>query len=271
MATMLVIAGKAGNRQMHKPEEENTEMKELLQRIARREEEEEERKRRETEEARKKEENERKESEKLREEEAREARLEATIVRILTQKKDMFTVRVNPQAPAETNKSSPRSKARLIRELRNYIVESDGDSEEVKEETEKLIEVLESRKKKGKRVVAQQRTAANRFLKKKQTVRKGKKSAPEIEPGEEGFETPKKACTAECSSEGLIEYALTQTKILSGMKANEIRKICNTEGIEYTVKDQSIQDIVRCRTRLAYEGFLDRESPIKKPGVEGLE
>ncbi|GBG83881.1 hypothetical protein CBR_g37750 [Chara braunii] len=139
----------AANRQ--KPKEENTEVRELLLRISKREKEED-RKKKEVEEARKKEEDERRESEKLREEQAREAKLEATIVRILQQRKESGVISPIPLiAPAshvayEPKKQSPSSKARMLRDIRSYIAESEDESEEVKEEAEKLAEALERRK-----------------------------------------------------------------------------------------------------------------------------
>ncbi|GBG60357.1 hypothetical protein CBR_g4315 [Chara braunii] len=136
-----------------KPEEENSEMRELLQRIARREKEEEEKKKRKIEEARKKEEDERRESAKMREEEAREDRLESTIIRILEQKNEACMLALAPPAGAELRKRSLRSKARILREIRSYIAKSDDNSEEVKDEADKLIEALESRKK-GKKSAA---------------------------------------------------------------------------------------------------------------------
>ncbi|GBG90197.1 hypothetical protein CBR_g50378 [Chara braunii] len=250
---------RAKDRQIQRPDKENIEMRELIQRINRQEREEEERRLRENVDAKKKEENERRESETLREEEAKEAKLEAAIVRILTQRKDLALVPVNTQTSYEVKKKSPRSKARFIQEITNYIAESEDDSEEVKEETSKLFEVLEKRKKKDRRTTAVQQATASkqqraaRQPKKDRTTQRTREPAPAAN----GFETPVKACPTECSSEGMVEYALSQTKILSAMKAHEIRKICNKEGVEYTVKSETIQEIVRCLTRLAHEGFLD--------------
>ncbi|GBG79605.1 hypothetical protein CBR_g29753 [Chara braunii] len=200
----------AANRQ--KSEEENIEVRELLLQISKREKEEEDRKKKEVEEARKKEEDERRESEKLREEQAREAKLEATIVRILQQRKESGTPPVPLIAPTshvayEPKKRSPRSKARMLGDIRSYIAESEDDSEEVKEEAEKLVEALERRKnsRKGASTV---RAAVSRAGK-KGTPRKEKAQVHEDLVKDDGFETPKKMCVAECSGDGMIEFALT--------------------------------------------------------------
>ncbi|GBG85382.1 hypothetical protein CBR_g40025 [Chara braunii] len=119
--------------------EEDPDMKGLLRKIAKREKDEEERKLREAEEEKKKQEQERREGDKLREAEAKEAQIEATIVRILSQRKEPLMI-ASPQQPApESRKRSPRTKTRMLRKIRSYIAESDNDSEEVKEEADKLI------------------------------------------------------------------------------------------------------------------------------------
>ncbi|GBG71132.1 hypothetical protein CBR_g8433 [Chara braunii] len=222
-----------------RPEEENVEMRELLLRIARREKEEEEKKKREIEEARRKEEDERRESEKIREEQAREAKLQATILRILAQKKEAARIVPAPQIAIGPKKRSPGSKAQMLREICSYIAESEEDSEEVKEEAEKLVEALESRKK-SKKSTTLARAAVNRAGRRVSTPRK-EKGPGENTPANDGvLETPKKVCPAECSSEGLVEFTLSQTKALSGIKAHEVRKIYSKEGIDYVKKDVSI-------------------------------
>ncbi|GBG84563.1 hypothetical protein CBR_g38845 [Chara braunii] len=257
----------AANRQ--RPEEENTEVRELLQRISKREKEEEDRKRKEVEETKKKEEEERRESEKLREEQAREAKLEATIVRILQQRKESQLVPPVPLiAPAshvvfDPKKRSPRSKAQMLQDIRSYIAESEDESEEVREEAEKLVEALESRKNSRKgtsSVLATASWAGKKVTPKKITPRKGKAPGRANLTKGDGFETPTKMSVAECSGDSMIEFALTQTKVLSGMKVNEIRKIYDQEGFDYAKKDITIHEIVRCRTRLAYEGFFELKS-----------
>ncbi|GBG60367.1 hypothetical protein CBR_g4325 [Chara braunii] len=233
----------ATNRQ--RPEEDNSEIREILLRIGRREKEEEERKKREIDKVKRKEE-ERREGEKLREEQAREAKLEATIVRILTQQRASLMVSPTPLAGSGIKKKSPRSKARMLRDITSYIAESEDDSDEVKKEAEKLIEAQESQRK-PKGGAAFMRAAVS-WAKKVPTPRIDKAQMDNLSPSDEGFVTPKKACPAECSSEGLVNFALSQTKLLSAMRAGEIRKICGKEGVVYVKKDVSIQEIVRCRT-----------------------
>ncbi|GBG70742.1 hypothetical protein CBR_g8039 [Chara braunii] len=246
-------------------------MREILLWIGRREKEEEERKKREIDEAKRKEEEERREGEKLREEQAREAKLEATIVRILMQHEASMMKTPASQAGNGIKKRSPHSKARMLRDITSYIAESEDDSEEVKEEAEKLIEALESRRK-PKQGAAIIRTAVSR-VKKVPTPRRDKAREDNRVSNGEVFETPRKACPAECSSEGLVDFALSQTKVLSAVRAGDIQKICDKEGIAYVKKDISIQEIVRCRTRLAYEGFFELKSqtPDSKTPARGLE
>ncbi|GBG90061.1 hypothetical protein CBR_g50154 [Chara braunii] len=238
--------------------EEDQEMKELLRRIAKREKEEEETKQREIEETRKKEEEERREGEKLRDEEAREARLEATIVKILTHRKLAIQIPTVEQPSVDSRKRSPWTKARMIQEIRNYIAASDDESDEVRDETEKLVEALEKLKWKNKKKSPIVGKTTSRTVRKKAPQRKGKAQVTEEDGNGEGFLTPKKVGPAGGSSEDLVEYALSQTRALSAMKATELRRICDEEGVKYIVKEQAIEQIARCRTKLAYEGFFER-------------
>ncbi|GBG91952.1 hypothetical protein CBR_g54048 [Chara braunii] len=256
----------AGNRQ--RPEEENVEMRELLLRIARREKEEDERKGHESDEAKRKEEDERRESEKLREEQAREAKLEATVLRILAQRKAPLAIVPAQQLTNDSKKRSPRSKAQMLMEIRSYTAESEDDSEEVREEAKKLVEAFENRKK-SKKGGRSTRATTSRTEKKYLTPRKEKGLVKDPTPLGNDFETPTKVCPAEGSSEGLIDYVLTQTKVLSALRAGEIRKICDKEGVEYIRKDISIQEIVKCRTRLAYEGFFELKNLGSTPKTQG--
>ncbi|GBG60369.1 hypothetical protein CBR_g4327 [Chara braunii] len=187
----------ATNRQ--RPEGDNSEMWEILLRIGRREKEEEERKKREIDEVKRKEEEERREGEKLMEEQAREAKLEATIVRILTQQRASLMVSPTPLAGSGIKKS-PHSKARMLRDITSYIAQSEDDSDDVKKEAEQLIEALESRRK-PKQGAALMQAAVNR-AKKVPTSRIDKAQVDNLSPSDEGFVTPKKACPAECSSKG---------------------------------------------------------------------
>ncbi|GBG69474.1 hypothetical protein CBR_g4168 [Chara braunii] len=199
--------------------EEDSEMKELFRKLMQKEQEKQERKQREAEETKKKEADERREGEKIREEEAGEARLEATILRILAQNRSSVA-EVKPACGVD-KKTSPRSKARLLREIRSYIAESEDESEEVELEVDKLVEALEGRKKSKKNAVVQStlRAATSRIVRKSPDTRRGRKKASEPTVIEEGFLTPKKTCLAECSSEGLVEFTLSQSKQLRSLKA----------------------------------------------------
>ncbi|GBG72568.1 hypothetical protein CBR_g12138 [Chara braunii] len=203
-------------------------MKELLRKIAKREKDEEERKLREAEEEKKKQEQERREGDKLREAEAKEAQIEAMIVRILSQRKEPLMI-TSPQQPApESRKRSPRTKARMLREIRSYIAESDDDSEEVKEEADKLIEALEGRKK-GRKSAVVLRAATSRITR-----------------------TPRKVCSASGSYKGLVDYALTQARTLSDLKAPDLKKICNREGANMFETPTKV-----CSASGSYKGLVD--------------
>ncbi|GBG73859.1 hypothetical protein CBR_g17570 [Chara braunii] len=157
-----------------------------------------------------------------------------------------------PTAITESKKRSSRSKARMLREIRSYIAEFEDDSEEVKEEAEKLIDALEKRKKVCKKeTAATPRTMVGRVMKRNPTPKNTKAQVQEEPVDEDEFQTPRKVCPAAGSGEGMIEYALTQSRALSALKAAEVRKICDQEGVVYVVKDQAVADIVRCLRDLA--------------------
>ncbi|GBG67378.1 hypothetical protein CBR_g515 [Chara braunii] len=232
---------------------DTSEMKEFYRRAVQKEKEENERKIREEMDKRRMEELRRSESEKIREAEAREARLESTIVRLLSQhNRGQLAL---PSAPMK--KKSPRSKARMLREIRSYLDESEDDSEEVNEEAGKLIDAIEKRKKAGKRKRV--------YLEEVQTSKKFAKAQQEKggECEEEGMTTPRKNLATTCFSEGVVEYALEVHRRMSAKKVSELRKICGKEGIPCARKEEMICELVRCKTKLAYEGFFEKNpTPI---------
>ncbi|GBG81260.1 hypothetical protein CBR_g31932 [Chara braunii] len=263
-----------GNRPPTQPDQETNEMREYYRRAIQREREDSERKAKDEWERRRLEDEQRKESEKLREAEAREARLEATIVRMLSQhNKGQYAITTGSPP---VKKKSPRTKMKMLKEIRSYIDESEEDSEEVREEAGKLADAIESRKKAGKKkrvyeVDTNLSTDGRNGDLTRDTRRKSSEAAAtkraSLTPlgiGEEGREeelkTPLKGLSAACSSEGVLEYALELHRRLSAKKVPELRKICSKEGIPWSKRDNVICELVRCRTRLVYEGFCEKPS-----------
>ncbi|GBG72306.1 hypothetical protein CBR_g11235 [Chara braunii] len=123
----------------------------------------------------------------------------------------------------------------MIQEIRNYIAASDDESDKVRDEIEKLVEALEKRKRKNKKKSPIVSKTTSRTVRKKTSQRKGKAQVTDEDGHDEGFLTPKKVGPAGGSSEELIEYALSQTHALSAMKATELRRICDQEGVKYIV------------------------------------
>ncbi|GBG76121.1 hypothetical protein CBR_g21870 [Chara braunii] len=225
---------------------DTSEMKQLYKKAIQKEKEENERKMKEEMDRRRVEELRRIETWKIREAEAREARLESTIVRLLSQhNRSQLAL---PTAPVK--KKSPRSKARMLHEIRSYLDESEEDSEEVNEEAEKLIDAIEKRKKAGKRKLVD--------LEEEQTSKKPARAQQKEENDEEVLRTPKKNLAAPCSSEGVVEYALEVHRRMSTKKVSELRKICGKEGIPCARKEEMICELVRCKTKVAYEGLFEK-------------
>ncbi|GBG85315.1 hypothetical protein CBR_g39882 [Chara braunii] len=123
----------------------------------------------------------------------------------------------------------------MIQEIRNYIAASDDESDEVRDETEKLVEALEKRKRKNKKKSPIVSKTTSRTVRKKTAQRKGKAQVTDEDDNGGGFLTPKKVGPAGGSSEELIEYALSQTHALSTMKATELRRICDQEGVKWII------------------------------------
>ncbi|GBG70773.1 hypothetical protein CBR_g8071 [Chara braunii] len=264
------ICGKAGHYSMNcwqtsarlssQPPIDNdtAKMRDFYKRAVQREKEECERKAKEEMEKRRLEEDQRRESERILNAEAREARLEATIARLLAQQNR--TNYAITATPATVRKKSPTSKARMLREIRSYIGESEDESEEVREEAGKLVDAIERRKKAGKvkAPVEEEEERSTRVVKRprEKTVEANQ------DPDDECLKTPRKGLSASCSNEGMIEYALEVHKRMSAKKVPEIRKICSKEGIKWSKRDEVICELVRCRTKLAYEGFVERKEDI---------
>ncbi|GBG70718.1 hypothetical protein CBR_g8017 [Chara braunii] len=231
-------------------DEETNEMKAYFRKKMLKQKVEEEKRERDREEQRRKLEEEKTEADRLREAEAREARLEARLVRLVNQ----HTKSVNTGIVQVTKKKSPKTKAQMLQEICSYIDESDDESDEVREEAGRLIDAIERRK--GKRKVDCRKALS---AAKPRTTR----AFPiVIEDVRDNVHTPpsKKKCTGDETSGGeMLDFVIEMHRSLLAKKAPELKKICNEEGIEWTRKDQAVSEIVRCRPKLAFGEIDDSE------------
>ncbi|GBG65461.1 hypothetical protein CBR_g51055 [Chara braunii] len=220
-------------------DEETKEMREYFrEKIRKRKMDEERRKRR-----RKEEEN-KKELERMREAEAREARLEARLVRLLAQ----HTKAGKQGESSGVKKKSPRTKARVLREIRSYLDESEDESEEVREKAGKLVDVIERRKGKGKA-----RDDGGRWPKIKEESRGIREDPVRVEDDEDKTPPPVRRPSVEDPS--ILDFAIELHRHLSEKKVPELRKICNREGIEWSKRDTVIGELMKCQAKLAYGEF----------------
>ncbi|GBG68760.1 hypothetical protein CBR_g3300 [Chara braunii] len=209
---------------------------------------EEERSEREEVERRRREEENRKEQERLREAEAREARLEARLVKLLSQHNKAGI----QWSTSGTKRKSPRTKARVLREITSYREESEDDSEEVREEAGRLVAAIEKRK--GKKRI----TEDEGRIPKVRSVRKGMREDPvRIEEEEEEVRTPPRDVKDE-DDQGILDFVIELHRHLSEKKVPELRKLCNREGIEWSKRDTAIGELVKCKAKLAYGGFAEK-------------
>ncbi|GBG78065.1 hypothetical protein CBR_g26002 [Chara braunii] len=168
----------------------------------------------------------------MREAEAREARLEPRMVRLLRQ-------HTRPSCKTDDaigKKKSPKTKARMLREIRSYLVESNDDSEEVKEEAGKLIEAIKKRK--GKKRGDEEGVISK-------NVKKGYYRNPvKIEEDEEEeVKTPppvRKGAEGGNGGTEMLDLAIELHRRLSEKKVPKLRKLCSQEGIEWSKKDSAI-------------------------------
>ncbi|GBG92526.1 hypothetical protein CBR_g55825 [Chara braunii] len=225
-------------------DDETNEMKAYFRKKMQRQKAEEEKKVREEEGRRRREEEERREADRLREAEAREAKLEAKLLRLMSQ----HSRQTGNNPPPLGKKKSPTTKARMLREIRSYLDESDDESEEVKEEAERLIDAIERRK--GKRRMNGEKRVPNLRV-------KTNRASPILidDRPEDDVHTPPVRRGREdrgALNGEVLNFALEMHQKLSAKKVPELRKICNEEGIEWTKKDLAVNELVRCRTRLTY-------------------
>ncbi|GBG77935.1 hypothetical protein CBR_g25866 [Chara braunii] len=200
----------------------------------------------------------RKEAERIRKVEAREARLEAKMVKLVNQ----HTKHVHSTTAPVIRKKSPRTKAHMLREICSYIDESEDESEEVRREAGRLVDAIERRK--GKQKKGEERAMLAARVK---TTRTAPIIIEDI-PEETHTPPPKDRGAEEGIYGGMLEFVLELHMTMSAQKAPELRKICNEEGIEWTRKDVAVSEIVRCRTKLAFGEASDSAhvSPLSRRG-----
>ncbi|GBG83933.1 hypothetical protein CBR_g37804 [Chara braunii] len=227
-------------------DEETNEMKEYFRKKIRKQKSEEERREKELEDRRKQEEEVRKEADRLREADEREARLEARLIRFLSQHN-----RTISSYPMPIKKKSPTTKARVLKEITSYLEESEDESEEVKQEAGRLIEAIEKRKGKKRKENNEMRVSR----------------APKIEtrPAPILVEELAGELRTPPSNRGareILDYALDLHRKFPAKKVPELRDLCNSEGIEWTKRETAIGKLVKCRMKLAYESEAARLSPL---------
>ncbi|GBG81245.1 hypothetical protein CBR_g31917 [Chara braunii] len=242
-------------------DDEISEMKEYFRKKVQKQKMEEERREKEVELRKRREEEERKEADTIREAEAREARLEARLVRLMS----AHAKTVNPAAAQGVKKKSPKSKARMLREITSYLDESEDESDKVREEAGRLVDAIERRKGKRKMVEGERRTAAIRT--------NATRAAPIVveDIPDDDVRTPiakgRKASNNAAYDE-VLEFVIEMHRKLSAKKAPDRRKMCNEEGIEWTRKEAAVSELVRCRTRLVY-GEMTESSQMSPLSVQG--
>ncbi|GBG58912.1 hypothetical protein CBR_g24263 [Chara braunii] len=225
-------------------DDETSEMKAYFRKKIHKQKLEEEKREKEEEERRRRQNEERKEADRLRELEAREARLEAKLLRLISQ----HTKTVSIPAPHIEKKKSPRTKARMLREIRSYLDESKNESDEVKEEAGRLVDAIEKRKGKHK-INGGEAWLSN------MKMRASKFTPIDIDDLPDELWTPptrKRDGRNDAREENILEFALDLHQKWSAIKAPELKKICNKESIKWTKKETAITELVRCRTKLVY-------------------
>ncbi|GBG78064.1 hypothetical protein CBR_g26001 [Chara braunii] len=147
----------------------------------------------------------------MRDAEAREARLEAHLIRLLAQHNKPS---MQPES-SNVKKKSPRTKARVLREITSYLNESDDESEEVREEAGKLVEAIERRK--GKRRIYKDDGKGSRI----QSERMGYRvDLVRVEDDDEE-KTPPPAKRRHEEESGILKFAIELHKHLSEKKEME--------------------------------------------------
>ncbi|GBG82817.1 hypothetical protein CBR_g36348 [Chara braunii] len=228
-------------------DEVTTEMREYFRKKIRKQKLEEERREVEMEDSKKKEEEERREADRLREADAREARLESRLIRLMSQH---IKTSSGPALPIK--KKSPTTKARVLKEITSYLEESKDESEEVKQEAARLIDAIEKRKSKKKKESLELRMS-------RAPPRRGTQPTPIMvdELAEEVRTPPRNRGAGD-----ILDYALDLHRKFLAKKVPELKELCNSEGIEWTKRDTVIGELVKCRMKLVYESEAAHLSPL---------
>ncbi|GBG93222.1 hypothetical protein CBR_g60864 [Chara braunii] len=132
----------------------------------------------------------------------------------------------------------------MLKEITSYLEESEDESEEVKEEAERLIQAIEKRKGKTRKEEHEMRVS--------RVQRRGTRPAPIIvDDPVEGLRTPP---STNCGTGEMLDYALELHRKFSAKKVPELRDLCSSEGIVWTKHKTAIGDLLRCRMKLGFEG-----------------
>ncbi|GBG88308.1 hypothetical protein CBR_g46875 [Chara braunii] len=222
-------------------------MREYFRKKIRKQKLEEERREKELEDRRRREEDDRKETDRLREADTREARLEARLIRLLSQH-----TKTTSGPSVQVKKKSPTTKARMLKEITSYLEESDDESEEVKQEAGRLIEAIEKRK--GKKRKEEHEMRMSRVPR-----RRTQPSPIVVEERDDDVRTPP---SHNRGAGEILDFALELHRKFSSKKVPELRDLCNSEGIQWTKRETAIGELVKCRMRLAYEEEAAHLSPL---------
>ncbi|GBG75917.1 hypothetical protein CBR_g21159 [Chara braunii] len=151
---------------------------------------------------------------------------------------------------SKTPKEKSKGKSRAVDEdcLREYLT---GEAETSRDAEERALWTF-TRRNRGRRVA--------RGLHSPSDTEEGGRITQDSEPRMSKDSVEKKVPAAN-GREGMVEYVLNIQKRLSEKTAQELKRLCEAEGIEYVNKEQAVKELVRIRTKMAYEGcFEDQEA-----------
>ncbi|GBG77397.1 hypothetical protein CBR_g23728 [Chara braunii] len=172
-----------------------------------------------------------------------------------------------------------KKKGRSTRSSSNTDVEdssttSTSDSgEDTGEEARKIAQLLREERLKGrskrKQIKGRQRTKTIASTWEKGECSTRPDTPPSQRPTDESEpRTPLtrgyKGIPVECFREGFMDYTMKVMAQYSAKKVNQVREICEKEGIKSAKKDQMVMELVKKQTERAYGGFFD--TPVKKTG-----
>ncbi|GBG58959.1 hypothetical protein CBR_g24309 [Chara braunii] len=245
-------------------EEDMKTMKEWFKAKMQREQEKMEKKREDEERARKLEEQRRRQQEKERRQtelrrlnEEAEMRIMATVARELQQFRTdvsneiQATLAARGKAPMEKGKGRTKeNEERITEELLKYL---QGDNAESSRDGEERGRWQFTRANRGKHT-------GRRLYSPDDTDNGGEVTPKSSRKGQVGkAKSMEKKVPATCSRMGVNEYVLNVQKKLGEMTAQEIKRRCQQEGLDYVNKEQGVRELVRVMTRMVYEGWLGDE------------